>query len=66
MKITYLGHSAFRIETGASVILIDPFLTGNPHFEGQDIAAATAGVTLTPWVLATETSPVPPRGPPLA
>lgn len=45
MKITYLGHSAFRIETGASVILIDPFLTGNPHFEGQDIAAATAGVT---------------------
>lgn len=30
MKITYLGHSAFRIETGASVILVDPFLTGNP------------------------------------
>ena len=30
MKITYLGHSAFLIETGASVILIDPFLTGNP------------------------------------
>lgn len=29
-------------------------------------AAAAAGVTLTPWVLATETSPVPPRGPPLA
>ena len=30
MKITYLGHSAFRIETGAAVILVDPFLTGNP------------------------------------
>ena len=30
MKITYLGHSAFRIETGASVILVDPFITGNP------------------------------------
>lgn len=30
MKITYLGHSAFRIETGKAVILIDPFLTGNP------------------------------------
>ena len=30
MKITYLGHSAFRLETGASIILVDPFLTGNP------------------------------------
>ena len=30
MKITYLGHSAFRIETGGAVILVDPFLTGNP------------------------------------
>ncbi|MEF2072398.1 metal-dependent hydrolase [Consotaella aegiceratis] len=44
MQITYFGHSAFRIETGASVILIDPFLSGNPHFNGsaQD---ASAGVT---------------------
>jgi L-ascorbate metabolism protein UlaG (beta-lactamase superfamily) len=30
MKITYHGHSAFRIETGTSVILVDPFFTGNP------------------------------------
>lgn len=30
MKITYLGHSALRIETGSSVILVDPFITGNP------------------------------------
>ncbi|MFN4143161.1 metal-dependent hydrolase [Aestuariivirga sp.] len=30
MKIIYHGHSALRIETGKSVILIDPFLTGNP------------------------------------
>jgi L-ascorbate metabolism protein UlaG (beta-lactamase superfamily) len=30
MKITYHGHSAFRIETGKSVILVDPFFTGNP------------------------------------
>jgi L-ascorbate metabolism protein UlaG (beta-lactamase superfamily) len=35
MKITWLGHSAFRIETGQSVILIDPFLTGNSTFEGS-------------------------------
>ncbi|RZL67113.1 MAG: metal-dependent hydrolase [Rhodococcus sp. (in: high G+C Gram-positive bacteria)] len=44
MKITYFGHSAFRIETGASVILIDPFLTGNTHFKG-DIGEAAKGVT---------------------
>lgn len=30
MKITYHGHSAFRIETGRAVILVDPFFTGNP------------------------------------
>lgn len=44
MKMTYFGHSAFRLETSESVILIDPFLSGNPHFKG-DLAAATEGVT---------------------
>lgn len=44
MKLTYFGHSAFRIETGASVILIDPFLTGNPHFDG-DLDTAARGLT---------------------
>ncbi len=29
MKITWLGHSALRIE-GSKTVLIDPFLTGNP------------------------------------
>ncbi|WP_062202714.1 metal-dependent hydrolase [Aureimonas sp. AU12] len=44
MKMTYFGHSAFRIDTGSSVILIDPFLSGNPHFHG-DVKAATEGTT---------------------
>ncbi len=44
MKITWLGHSAFRIETRSSVILIDPFLRGNPKFQ-LDFAAVTAGAT---------------------
>ena len=46
MKITWLGHSCFRIETGQSVILIDPFLKGNPSFEASDVAweDATRGV----------------------
>lgn len=44
MKITYFGHSAFRIETGSSVILIDPFLNGNQHFT-SDLATAGRGLT---------------------
>lgn len=44
MNITYFGHSAVRIDVGSSVILIDPFLSGNPHFKG-DLAEATAGAT---------------------
>jgi L-ascorbate metabolism protein UlaG (beta-lactamase superfamily) len=45
MKIIWLGHSAFRIETGKSIVLIDPFLSGNPSFEGLDKKEATQGVT---------------------
>ncbi len=45
MKITWLGHSAFRIETGKARILIDPFFTGNPGFAGLDPKEAAAGVT---------------------
>ncbi|MEN3791306.1 metal-dependent hydrolase [Fulvimarina sp. MAC3] len=44
MKITYFGHSAFKIETGKSVILLDPFLSDNPHFDG-DVKAVTEGAT---------------------
>lgn len=44
MKITWFGHSAFRVETGSSVILFDPFLTGNPSFSG-DVDEASAGAT---------------------
>ncbi|HKZ96731.1 MAG TPA: metal-dependent hydrolase [Hyphomicrobiaceae bacterium] len=47
MNITWLGHSCFRIETGGSIILIDPFLKGNPTFERSGVAweTATEGVT---------------------
>jgi L-ascorbate metabolism protein UlaG (beta-lactamase superfamily) len=44
MKITWFGHSAFRLEFGSSVVLIDPFLSGNPAF-GGDAEAASAGAT---------------------
>jgi L-ascorbate metabolism protein UlaG (beta-lactamase superfamily) len=36
MEIRFLGQSAFELSDGASTVLIDPFLTGNPK------AAATA------------------------
>lgn len=47
MQILWYGHSCFRIETRASVILVDPFLKGNPTFQKSGIAfeAATKGVT---------------------
>ncbi|MCB1515494.1 MAG: metal-dependent hydrolase [Hyphomicrobiaceae bacterium] len=47
MKITWLGHSAFRVETGGAVVLIDPFLKGNPTFEASGVSwdEVVAGVT---------------------
>jgi L-ascorbate metabolism protein UlaG (beta-lactamase superfamily) len=33
MKITWYGHSAFRVDTDGARILIDPFLTGNPSWQ---------------------------------
>ena len=44
MQITWFGHSAYRLEFGSSVVLIDPFFTGNPAFVG-DPGAASAGAT---------------------
>ncbi len=47
MKITWYGHSCFKVETGTSSILIDPFLTGNSTFEavGKSVADVASGVT---------------------
>jgi L-ascorbate metabolism protein UlaG (beta-lactamase superfamily) len=47
MKITWLGHAAFRIETAKAKILIDPFLTYNQPFAdaGLSIADVSKGIT---------------------
>jgi len=45
MKITWLGHASFRIDIADQVLLIDPWLDGNPSFKGHDRAAAIAGAT---------------------
>jgi L-ascorbate metabolism protein UlaG (beta-lactamase superfamily) len=39
MRITWFGHSAFRLEFADKVVLIDPFFTGNPGFSGEAEAA---------------------------
>lgn len=45
MKITWLGHSAFRLDTAKAKILIDPFFTGNPGFQGLDAKDAAKDIT---------------------
>src|SRR3954453_19271163 len=50
MELTWLGHSAFRLDAGGKRIYIDPFLNGNPKCpedektpERVDIIAVTHG-----------------------
>lgn len=45
MKLTWLGHSSFRLEIENAVLLIDPFLTHNPMFPDDQRAAAITGAT---------------------
>jgi len=45
MKITWLGHSGFRIEIADQVLLIDPWLVGNPAFPEDRASEATTGAT---------------------
>jgi L-ascorbate metabolism protein UlaG (beta-lactamase superfamily) len=44
MDIRFLGHAAFELSDGASTVLIDPFLTGNPK-------AAVAAEDLSPQTI---------------
>ncbi|MEL6647954.1 MAG: metal-dependent hydrolase [Pseudomonadota bacterium] len=45
MKITWLGHGSFRIEISGQVLLLDPWLTGNPMLPEISHDAAVAGAT---------------------
>jgi L-ascorbate metabolism protein UlaG (beta-lactamase superfamily) len=44
MKITWFGHSTFRLDFADKVVLIDPFFTDNPAFQGSR-DRAIGGVT---------------------
>lgn len=45
MKIIWLGHASFRIEIEDQVLLVDPWLTGNPLFPEERRQEAIKGVT---------------------
>ncbi|WP_293576977.1 metal-dependent hydrolase [Phaeobacter sp.] len=45
MRIIWLGHGSFRIETAGQVLLLDPWLTGNPMLTEAQHADAIAGAT---------------------
>lgn len=45
MKITWLGHSGFRIEIEDQILLLDPWFTGNPVFPQDQRQAASTGAT---------------------
>ncbi|MBS7698257.1 MULTISPECIES: metal-dependent hydrolase [unclassified Chelatococcus] len=44
MKITWFGHSAFRLDFADKGVLIDPFFTGNPAFTA-DVAKISEGIS---------------------
>ena len=45
MKFIWLGHGSARIESGKAVLLIDPWLTGNPVLPEVSHDAAVEGAT---------------------
>ena len=49
MQLTWLGHSAFHLDTGAQSIFVDPFWTGNPTFPAgyEDRVAKVDTIVLT-------------------
>lgn len=45
MKLTWLGHASFRLEIEDQILLIDPWLDGNPVFPAEARDSATKGAT---------------------
>ncbi len=45
MKLTWLGHAGFRLDIGDQVLLIDPWIEGNPAFPKGGRKATLKGAT---------------------
>ena len=45
MQITWLGHGSFKIAIGGRVLLVDPWLTGNPVLPEDQHDAAVEGAS---------------------
>lgn len=46
MKLTWYGHSAFKVEIEGASILLDPFVSGNPSFPADlSVDQVAGGVT---------------------
>lgn len=45
MNIIWLGHGSFRIELEDQILLVDPWITGNPMLSEEQVAPAIAGAT---------------------
>ena len=56
MKIVWLGHSGFRIEIEDQVLLIDPWLAGNPLFPEERRAEAIGRKRFSGWLRSFSTS----------
>jgi L-ascorbate metabolism protein UlaG (beta-lactamase superfamily) len=46
MRLTYYGHAAFSIQTGAKALLFDPFITPNPAAKAIDVSTLAADYIL--------------------
>lgn len=45
MRLIWMGHGSFRLETEGVALLIDPWLTGNPMLPGDRQAEAVEGAS---------------------
>lgn len=45
MRITWMGHGSFRIDMGGQVLLLDPWVSGNPVFPDDKVDEITEGAT---------------------
>lgn len=46
MKITFLGHASLQIEIDKTIILVDPFISGNPKAKAIDVNSLKADYIL--------------------